>query len=86
MWSDTTTLFCMISRGHTDGEAMSENDLLGSGILRISIPAIVRQLTTLKTDARGPGGRAEVLLRFGQFFLGRLFDVYGQAVLSSSPF
>ncbi|HVH94462.1 MAG TPA: patatin-like phospholipase family protein [Nocardioidaceae bacterium] len=86
IWSDTTTLFCRISRGHSDGEAISADDLLGSGILRISLPAVVRQLTTLKTDARGPGGRAEVILRFGQFFLGRLFDVYGQAVLSSSPF
>jgi predicted acylesterase/phospholipase RssA len=86
LWSDTTTLYCTVSHGHVDEEADSKERLFGSGILRISIPAIVRQVTTLKTDARGPGGRTEVLLRFGQFFFGRLFDVYGQAVLSSSPF
>ncbi|MGV9313209.1 hypothetical protein ACWDR0_13590 [Streptomyces sp. NPDC003691] len=45
----------------------------------------VRQLTTFRAEAETLPARAAVLGRFGRFFFGRLWDVYGQRVLPWSP-
>jgi cholesterol oxidase len=47
--------------------------VLGTGVLRISIADLARQLTTVRTT--GPDGAAAVR-RFGRFFLGGLWSLY----------
>ena len=48
--------------------------MLGSGTLHIRLSDFLEQLTTFRTE--GPDGLL-ALHRFGRFFLGELWDVYG---------
>lgn len=76
LWSDTTTLFTRIVR---EGDhKFSDEDLVGSGILKISVSDFAHQLTTMRAvDARNPADGLKALARFGAFFAGKLVDVYG---------
>lgn len=74
IWPDTSTLFFRLLEGHV---AEGEDDharILGTGTLRLELDDFVRQLTTFRTA--GPNGPA-ALARFGAFFVGRLWEVYG---------
>jgi hypothetical protein len=54
-------------------------------VLRLTPLDLARQLTTVRAYAPTAGERVQVVRRFGQLFLGKLWDVYAQEVLSSSP-
>lgn len=72
-WSDTTTLYVTLHDG-PDGSA----PILGKGILHISPGDFLRQLTTMRaTDASDRKEQIEATAKFGKFFAGTLFDVYG---------
>ncbi len=97
LWRDTTTLFVRILQGHVvpedhpgshDGTAPTEDGdgVVGAGVLRLTPLDLARQLTTVRAYAPTAGERVEVVRRFGQLFLGKLWDVYAQGALSSSPF
>jgi predicted patatin/cPLA2 family phospholipase len=83
-WRDTTTLYTRILRGHV-AEEEEEGEVAAAGIIRISVPDFLRQLTTFRTQGDSFGDRMEAMRRFGQLFMGRLWDVYATEVLSSSP-
>lgn len=98
LWSDTTTLFVRILPGHVaaerDGSDLDDRDpmgtagpdgMVGAGVLRLTPLDLLRQLTTVRVQAATAGERVEAIGRFGQLFLGKLWDVYAQDVLSSSP-
>ncbi|MCG8468958.1 MAG: patatin-like phospholipase family protein [Gemmatimonadetes bacterium] len=85
LWSDTSTLYTRILRGHVDGDPDDES-IEASGIIRISLPDFMRQLTTFRVEAEGAGERLAAMARFGRLFLGNLWDVYARNVLSSGPF
>lgn len=75
IWPDTTTLFFELLEGHVpEGADRTRSDAVGEGRLRIRPIAFARQLTTFRTD--GPHG-VSALLRFGRFFVGELWNVYG---------
>jgi cholesterol oxidase len=74
IWPDTSTLRVKLLEGHV---AEGEDDgarLLATGTLHLRLTAFARQLTTFRT--KGPHG-AVALERFGRFFAGQLWDVYG---------
>jgi cholesterol oxidase len=75
IWSDTSTLYFQLLRGHVDAAAEVTAPTCGAGVVHIRIEDFAHQLTTVRTT--GPG-RAESLLDFGHFFLGELWDVYGR--------
>jgi hypothetical protein len=73
LWPDTTTLQLVI-------EDDSTGESIGSGELRISGPQFVRQLTTFRAvGTKGAGEAVRTLGRFGGFFLGRLWRIFGPA-------
>jgi predicted patatin/cPLA2 family phospholipase len=79
LWSDTTTLYVHLFKGRYEAEHSPRlDDLAGSGVIRISLPAFLRQLTTFRGTAGADGGRARSLFRFSQFCLRQLWQVYGQ--------
>ena len=81
-WSDTTTLFTRILDGHVSREQDGVASIvLAAGILRLTLPDFLHQLTTFRVDAPTPLGRLDALTRFGRLFLGKLWDVYGVGVL-----
>jgi cholesterol oxidase len=77
LWSDTTTLFVRLLRGHLDPAADAGAPVSAAGVLRIRALDFAWQLTTFR--ARGPHVRARLraLVSFGRVFLGNLWQVYG---------
>ncbi|GGW54776.1 hypothetical protein GCM10010503_34640 [Streptomyces lucensis JCM 4490] len=85
LWNDTTVLYTRVLRGHLAPEEDDAAEVVASGTVRIRPADFLKQLTTFRVQAPTLGARVTVLRRFGQFFLGRLWDVYGQNVLAWSP-
>ncbi|TCK21579.1 FAD-dependent oxidoreductase [Pseudonocardia endophytica] len=86
-WRDTTTLFTRLLDGtFPDALPVEDGDagepLVGEGVLRITWADLMVQLTTFRTT--GPGG-FEALFRFGRFFFGQLWDVYGFGAPEADP-
>ncbi len=76
-WADTTTLFTRILVGHVDEDADADAQVTAAGILRISVPAFARQLTTFRADGPSVPARVSGLWSFGSFFTTQLWQVYG---------
>ncbi|ACY97563.1 MULTISPECIES: GMC oxidoreductase [Thermomonospora] len=74
IWADTSTLYARILQGHVDEGQEETAPVVGAGVLRIRPADFAEQLTTFRTS--GPGGLA-ALVRFGRFFAGELWEVYG---------
>jgi predicted acylesterase/phospholipase RssA len=85
LWADTSTLFTRIFRGHVDLAGEDGAEVLGAGIINVHLADFVHQLTTFEVEAASNAERAEILARFGSFFMGKLWDVYARRVLDSSP-
>jgi predicted acylesterase/phospholipase RssA len=85
-WKDTTTLFTHVYRGHLAADQETPAALWGAGILTLNEWDFLRQLTTFKVEPGGFRTRVDALSRFGAFFLGSLWDVYAQRVLTYAPF
>ncbi len=82
LWSDTTTLYITVYEGPDDSGAV-----LGKGILRIYPRDFQRQITTVRvTNAANLRERLEAIARFGRFFAGSLFDIYGGVLARRSLF
>ncbi len=71
VWSDTSTLYVTLLRGHVPPGG--EGEVAGAGVLRILPRDFARQLTTFRASGQGPMGS---LARFGKFFGRSLGDVY----------
>ncbi|MFC4992807.1 GMC oxidoreductase [Rubritalea tangerina] len=73
IWHDTSTLYSSIYEGEN-----ANGNLLGRGILHIAPKDFMVQMTTMKvTHADSLEQRLEALTRFGKFFAGTLWDIYG---------
>jgi cholesterol oxidase len=79
LWSDTTTLFVRLLRGHVEPDGDVGAEVSAAGVLRIRALDFAWQLTTFR--ARGPHVRSRLraLVSFGRVFLGNLWQVYGLA-------
>src|SRR5207249_1705871 len=86
IWADTTTLFTRILKGHVEPEEEEQAEVVASGIITIHYLDFLKQLTTFRTEGPTPVARASALAEFGTFFLGKLWDVYAQQILSYGPF
>lgn len=73
IWPDTSTLYVRLLDGHVE-EGEEETQVVGAGVLHIQLADFAQQLTTFRTD--GPHGLG-ALARFGRFFVGELWEVYG---------
>ncbi|MCA1675100.1 MAG: hypothetical protein LC799_23895 [Actinobacteria bacterium] len=76
LWSDTTTLYVRILRGHVNREAEPAAEVIAAGILQIYMRDFAKQLTTFRTRGGGPAARTKALADFGRLFLGELWDLY----------
>jgi predicted acylesterase/phospholipase RssA len=75
LWSDTTTLFVELFRGRHEQRPPGDEDLVGSGVLRLSPLSFARQLTTFRAGP-GVGGGVRALAGFGSFFGRQLWQAY----------
>ncbi|MFD3945141.1 patatin-like phospholipase family protein [Streptomyces sp. NPDC058579] len=85
VWNDTSVLHTRVLRGHVHADEESEAETVASGTVRIRPTDFLKQLTTFRVEAPTLPGRVTTLGRFGQFFAGKLWDVYAQNVLPWSP-
>lgn len=73
LWRDTTTLFTTLHRG---GDA--SGPVIGAGVLSLGGRELGELVTTIRvTGAEGSANQAQALAKFGQFFLGQLWERYG---------
>ena len=86
LWSDTSTLYTRLLSGHITVEKEDRAEIQAAGIIRIHLPDFVKQLTTFRTEGPTLAARTSALTRFGSFFLGKLWDVYGNQVLLYGPY
>ncbi|MBI5891697.1 MAG: alpha/beta fold hydrolase [Nitrosomonadales bacterium] len=84
MWSDTTTLYVNIFRGHVDPDRTAQATLWITGIIGLGVHDFLKVLGQLR--ATGPDGSSSLggLAQFGKYFAGKLWDVYGPS-LAPSP-
>jgi len=85
VWSDTTTLYTRIFAGDVSPQAEGNARVAAAGIIRISIPDLMKQLTTFRAEGPTLADRTAALGRFGRFFLGSLWDVFARDLLSTGP-
>ena len=78
VWRDTTTLYTRILRGHVEADDEPRSEVVASGILRLGVPAFLRQLTTFRASGDSYADRAAAVRRFDSLFLGGLWQVYGR--------
>ena len=79
IWRDSSTLYITISD--------PSGTVLGKGILVIEQADFMRQLTTMEiTNAASDTERLSALIRFGEFFAGELFQIYGGALAPANEF
>lgn len=79
IWRDTSTLYITISD--------PSGTVLGKGILVIEAADFMRQMTTVEiTNAKDDQERLTSVIRFGEFFAGVLFDIYGSALAPANEF
>lgn len=74
VWSDTSTLFTHIYRGHVAPEGDEDAEIVATGILHIRPTDFAVQCTTFRVD---PPHRLDAMARFGDLFAGDLWEVYG---------
>ena len=67
-------------------EDEAEAEVVASGIISIHYLDFLKQLTTFRVGGPTAVDKASALAHFGTFFLGKLWDVYAQQVLSYGPF
>ncbi|MGH3799731.1 MAG: alpha/beta fold hydrolase [Pseudonocardiaceae bacterium] len=76
IWLDTTTLYVTVYEGDDDA-----GQVAAKGILTIRPEDFMTQLTTMTVlNATSAQQRLAATARFGQFFAGALFDVFGGVV------
>ncbi len=82
LWADTTTLYVTVHDGDN-----SHGPVIGKGILTIDAVDFMRQMTTMQvSNAPGVLERLEATARFGRFFAGTLYDVYGSVFAGPKAF
>jgi cholesterol oxidase len=72
LWTTTTTLYTVVREGH-----MASGPIVGTGIVRIPVSYLARQLTTMRVI--GTGGvrlKLEGARTFAALFFGNLWDVF----------
>ena len=84
LWSDTSTLYTRILRGHVEADAEPTAEVVASGIINIYLLDFARQLTTFRPRGGSAGDQARALTDFGKLFLGKLWDIYGDRVKESA--
>ncbi len=80
LWSDTTTLYTRVLRGHVEADRDADAEVSASGILHIHPHDFVRQLTTFRVHGPSAEDRAKALAEFGRLFLGGLWEQYAGQV------
>ena len=84
-WDATTTLYTRVFDGFVEQPQEAGAEVLAAGILRIHMLDFLHQLTTFRVSGPTIGDRMSAMTKFGELFMGKLWDVYARDVLAVSP-
>jgi hypothetical protein len=85
-WRDVTTLFVRLFVGHIEERQEADGRVVATGILRLSAPALVRQLISFRGQARSWFAQVGAVARFQIFFVRELLRAYwGPEVPDARP-
>ena len=94
VWTDTSTLFVRILRGHVDQwptaaqatpeELDGDGEVVAAGIIVIHLLDFAQQLTTFRVSGPDAASRLGALSQFGELFLGELWSAYGRRALDAA--
>lgn len=84
LWRDTTTLYVNIYRGHIDPDKTAQATLWLTGIIGLGMAEFVEVLKQLRAVAPDGSTSLQGLAQFGQFFAGKLWDVYAPSLPPTS--
>ena len=85
MWGETTTLYTHVLHGQVAAGDDDQAEVAAAGVIRLTVPDFLRELTTFRLSGSSAMDRATGLARFGRLFAGKLWDVYGRPVLEYGP-
>ncbi|WP_246052674.1 alpha/beta hydrolase [Leptospira semungkisensis] len=85
IWRDTSTLYTTVYEGYVEEKAEPKAKILGTGILRILEKDFIKQMTTIRSNGRTFSERKDAALRFGELFLGNLWEIYGAQFRGAEP-
>ena len=78
VWKDTTTLLTQLHRGSD-----ASGPVVGAGVLTLGVADLTRLVSTLTvTGTTSPAEKAKAVAKFGEFFMGRLWETYGPRMAS----
>ncbi|MEQ8355890.1 MAG: hypothetical protein RH942_10175 [Kiloniellaceae bacterium] len=76
LWTDTTTLFTKLHAGRDE-----KAPVVGAGVLRLDMGDFLKLMSTVKvTGAKNARDKAAAVARFGRFFMGELWEIYGPEI------
>jgi triacylglycerol lipase/cholesterol oxidase len=84
VWSETTTLYTRLWLGDHD-QPQQRDDLLGCGILHLTVEDFARQLTTFRTTGPSFWDRSRALYRFMEIFAENLWEAYRPQLKEAEP-
>lgn len=85
LWSDTTTLYVTLRALDTVAPQDETKGGEAKGVLFIEVADFATQLRTIRAlNVRDHTARLKTVARFGQFFLGELYNTYGGIFASST--
>lgn len=77
LWSDTTTLYTQLHKGSD-----KSGPVVGAGVLTLDVVDLIRLVSTITvTNADSGTDKLKTIGKFGQFFLGQLWDTYAKHVM-----
>lgn len=72
-WKQTTTLYTRLHQGSD-----ATGTIVGAGVLSLGVADLIRMLGTVSTPGAADATQsAQAIARFGEFFLGQMWDSYG---------
>ncbi len=89
LYGDTTTLYVRIFRGDVPGHDLSTpaitssalpDDPIAKGVIHIEKLDLYRSIRSFRSPGSNPAAAAHAFGAFGQFFMGKLWEVYGMAL------
>ncbi len=86
LWSDTSTLFTRVFRGHVTLAEEDQAEVLGAGVINVHLDDFLRPAHDVRGGCREPrrAGRGPAAA-FGRSFMGKLWDVYARRILDYGP-
>ena len=76
VWKDTTTLLTRLHRGKD-----ATGPVVGAGVLTLGVADLTKLVSTLRvTGTTSPTEKTRAVAKFGEFFMGKLWESYGPRV------